>query len=255
MRSRISKIFMAALAVFALAAFPNDSFAGDWEFVVAPYIMLPNIKGDTSAGRISDVDLDIDTGDILDALDLGGMLQLEARHENGVGFVVNYAFMELSDDSSGPLGFTSIDAEIFQGILESYGTYRIDINEGFVDVYAGVRWWDLALDIDGRTPTGMSSASKNEDWVDPIVGARVSKGISDKWNFVLQSDIGGFSIASDFTWAAKGGFVWNKSESFSLALLYQDIGVDYSTGTKGTSNHFAYDTITHGTVIGTVFRF
>ena len=52
-----------------------------------------------------------------------------------------------------------------------------------------------------------------------------------------------------------GGVFWDTSDSFSLALLYRALSVDYNTGDKGTPSYFAYDAITHGPVIGFVFRF
>jgi hypothetical protein len=229
--------------------------ADDWDFVVAPYGVLPSISGNASLGRIDDQDVDVDAGDILKSLDMGAMLQVEARHtKSNVGVMLNYAFMDLSKGVTGPLGFTDVDADIFQGTLEGFYTYRSYFEHSTLDTYAGARWWDINLDVNATTPRGSRSYSRDVDWVDPVIGLRWATKIADSWRLLLQGDIGGFGAASDFSWNTQVGVLWDASESFSLALLYKAISVDYQTGVRGTKDFFEYDTITQGPLIGLVFR-
>jgi hypothetical protein len=86
------------------------------------------------------------------------------------------------------------------------------------------------------------------------MGLRWAANIADSWRLLLQGDIGGFGAASDFSWNTQVGFLWDASESFSLALLYKAISVDYQSGVRGTKDFFEYDTITQGPLIGLVFR-
>ncbi len=145
---------MFTLLGLALLMSASQSVADEWEFVVAPYLLLPNISGDASLGRIENIDLDVDFGDILSTLELGGVVQLEARHESGFGVLLNYAFMFLGDDAKGPRGFANFDANVFQGILEAYGMYRFAFDWSTFDVYAGIRWWDINLDVAATAPLG-----------------------------------------------------------------------------------------------------
>jgi hypothetical protein len=163
--------------------------------------------------------------------------------------------MHLGQDFSGPLGFTNVNSDIFQGMLEGFGTYRLDYQGGAVDLYGGVRWWDVGIDLDATTPLGNSSYSRDEDWVDPVIGVRWAPRISDAFRLLLQGDVGGFGAASSFTWCAQAGVLWDTSESMSVALLYKALGVDYETGVQGTRSYFEYDTITQGPLLGLVFRF
>jgi hypothetical protein len=183
------------------------------------------------------------------------MIQLEARHSSGYGVILNYAFMNLTKDLSGPRDYTNIDTELFQGILEGFVTRRFDYDKGTVDLYGGVRWWDIKLDIDANTPLGSRSYGRDEGWVDPVLGVRWAPRVSESWRLLLQGDIGGFSAASDFTWCAQAGILWDVSSSTSVALLYKALGVDYQTGARGTRSFFEYDTITQGPLLGLVFRF
>ncbi len=245
--------FIASL--FTSLLFLHSAHADDWDFVVAPYGVLPNISGDASLGRIEGADVDVDAGDILESLNVGAMLQVEARHtESNFGIMFNYAFMDLSNNASGPLGFTDVDADIFQGTLEGFYTYRAHFEKSTLDTYVGARWWDINLDVDANTPIGSRSYSRDQDWVDPVMGLRWAANIADSWRLLLQGDIGGFGAASDFSWNTQVGFLWDASESFSLALLYKAISVDYQSGVRGTKDFFEYDTITQGPLIGLVFR-
>ena len=245
----------ALLATFVcLFAASLPAGADDWDFVIAPYALMPNISGDASVGRIDGVDVDVSTGDILNSLDLGAMIQLEARHKSNFGGMLNYAFMDLGQDVDGPLGFSNVQADIFQGMLEGFATYRLPYETSTLDLYTGVRWWDIRIDADATTPLGNPSYSRHEGWVDPVLGARWMPRIASQWRLLIQGDVGGFDIASHFSWCAQGGVLWDASESTSVALLYKALSVDYETGSRGTSNYFEYDTITQGPLLGVVFR-
>lgn len=243
------------IAVCATFIAQSAAHADDWSFVIAPYLLVPSISGDASLGRIDNADVDLSGSDILSSLELGAMLQVEARHPSGWGAMLNYAFMNLSNDFSGPLGFTDVEADIFQGMLEGFVTHRTEYNGGTVDLYGGVRWWDIGIDVDADTPLGSASYSRDEDWVDPVLGARWMPRLSESFRLLVQGDVGGFGAASDFTWCAQAGVLWDASQTTSVALLYKALGVDYQSGTRGTRSFFEYDTITQGPLLGLIFRF
>jgi hypothetical protein len=244
--------FFAAVVTFLT---PVESSADDWNFVVAPYLLVPSISGDASLGRIDDAEVDISGSDILSSLELGAMIQLEARHSSGWGAMVNYAFMDLGQDFSGPLGYAKVDTDVFQGVLEGFAAHRLEYQGGTVDLYAGVRWWDIGLDVDASIPRGAVSYSRDEDWVDPVIGVRWAPQVAESFRLLVQGDVGGFGVASDFTWCAQAGVLWDASATTSVALLYKALGVDYQTGTRGTPSFFEYDTITQGPLLGLVLRF
>jgi len=251
-----SYITLPCLALLAAITTPIASLhADDWSFVVAPYLLAPSISGDASLGRIDSADVDISSSDIFRSLDLGAMLQLEARHSSGYGALINYAFMDLGNRLSGPRGQTELNTDIFQGILEGFITRRVDYQGGTFDLYGGVRWWDIGLDANLNTNFGSASFSRDKDWVDPVVGVRWMPRLSESFRLLLQGDVGGFGVASDFTWCAQAGGVLDLSSSTSVVLLYKALGVDYHSGNRGTASFFEYDTITQGPLLGVVFRF
>ncbi|MCP3888016.1 MAG: hypothetical protein GY702_03965 [Desulfobulbaceae bacterium] len=226
--------------------------AENWEFVIAPYALIPSIDGDTSIGRVEGLNVDVGPSDILNNLDLGGMIQVEIHHNSGFGLIAAYNFMDLSGEASTPGGEIKLEPDIYQGIFEGYGAYRLGRESGPLDIYAGIRWWDIDVELDAN---GNRLVENKSDWVDPVIGARWTPAISQNWNFILRADIGGFGVSSDFTWNIQGGCSWDATDYLTVVAQYRALSVDYSTGTTGTTNRFTYDTITHGPLIGLAFRF
>ncbi len=236
-------------------AFQEQEEEKTWSFLIRPYVLFVNIDGDASVGRLSGVDLDIDTGDVLGSLELAGMINAEAFHKSGWGVVVDYAFMDLEDDHKGPFGRGLAEVEVFQGVFEAFGAYRFETELATVDAFAGIRWWDIELDVDFSLGPLQDNRTRKSDWIDPVVGARAHVPIGDRWFWLVHGDIGGFGVESDFSWQAITGFGYRFSDLFSIDLRYRAIGVDYEEGTSGMRSHFEYDTITHGPTIGFGFHF
>src|SRR3546814_13649392 len=83
---------------FAVA--PPARAADDWEFAIAPYLLAPSINGEAGLGRFIDgADVDVDSRDIFEHLDLGAMIHAEVRHRSGFGAIVAYSFMDLPGES------------------------------------------------------------------------------------------------------------------------------------------------------------
>ena len=240
--------------IFLISSAPFAN-ADEWEFVIAPYGQVPAISGDASLGRIEDAEVDVSMSDLLDKLRLGAMLQVEAHHKSGLGFSLNYAFMKLDSAFSGPKDFTSFDGDLFQGIMEGYLSYRVNFDISSLDFYSGARWWNMDIDVSAENALGAVSFDRDLNWVDPVVGLRFISKLSDSWRLLLQGDIGGFDVSSDSSYNAMGGVLWEACETFSVAALYRALWVDYSEGTPGEANRFVYDTVTHGPIVGLVFKF
>lgn len=228
--------------------------ADEFDFVIAPYALLPSITGDADLGRVSGIDVDVTFADLLEVLEAGAMIHGEVRHQSGFGVMLDYAFMRLGDKATGPVGLTNFDIEVFQGVLEAYGSYRLTEGDETVDVYAGIRYWDIDVDVDASLAGRAFSIDRGEDWVDPVIGVRGQARMSDQWSATLQADIGGFGAGSDFSWNVMGGASWDRWENTSLFFGYRALAVDFTSGTAGTPGRFVYDTVTHGPLIGAVFK-
>ena len=102
-------------ALLILATSPAK--ADEWTFSVEPYLLAASIEGDSGMGRVNGVEIDVDFSKILETLDMAFMLHFEAHSANGWGVILDYGFMDLSDDIFGQRGGV-LDARVRQGIFE-----------------------------------------------------------------------------------------------------------------------------------------
>jgi hypothetical protein len=93
------------------------------------------------------------------------------------------------------------------------------------------------------------AAQETTDWVDPIVGMRVTADVTRRWSLFLLGDVGGFDIgsASDLTWQGMIGSQFQISEHWGLQNGYRALGVDRDGALEST--------ILHGPQIGVFVRF
>jgi hypothetical protein len=251
----INFISVTAFLCSILITLPAQA-AEDWNFVIEPYLLISSIDGDAGVGRVTGAEVAVDFDDIMEDLEAGFMIVFEAHHSSGWGILVDYGYMDLGSDISGPLGGI-ISADTHQGILEALIAKRIDMDNSTIEILGGVRWWDNDVDvvIDPVVLPGTVSTSLAEDWIDPVFGIRFTMPMADKWKLVLRGDVGGFGVGSDFTAVAAGGILYSFNETFSLDVQYKALWVDYEDGTRGAPGYFAYDTVTHGPLVGLKFEF
>lgn len=122
-------------------------------------------------------------------------------------------------------------------------------------VYAGARFWSAALAF-RLTEPNPGTLDGSDNWIDPIVGGSVDTYVGeDGWFAGLDADVGGFGVASDFTWHAMGTFGYEVSPGWSVQVSYQATGVSYSTDSSAGGGTVEYDTIRHGAHFGAVFYF
>jgi opacity protein-like surface antigen len=230
--------------------------AKDWSYQLEPYVLASSIEGDASIGRATGVNVDVDMSDILEVLDIGAMVHFEAHNNNGWGVALDYGFMNLSADISGPRGGV-VGAKVHQGVFEALLVRQSGSGNGHLEYLAGVRWWDNDIDVevDPAALPGTPTFNVKEDWVDLVLGVRWSNPINDRWTLKLRGDIGGLGLESDFTSAVSAGLHFNMTKSMDLDLQYKATWVDFETGSRGQPGYFQYDTVTHGPIIGVIFNF
>jgi hypothetical protein len=147
-----------------------------------------------------------------------------------------------------------LDINVDEVIAEALLSRRFDAPGRRVDLFAGVRYWDLDLDLDLVALPG-AALDLGERWVDPLVGGRLVKDVAEDWFVSVRGDIGGFGVGSGFSWNVQGGVGYEVSSLFSLVLQYKALAVDFENDKAGTADFLSYDTTTHGPLLGFVFRF
>ncbi len=227
----------------------RDPQYNDWEFTLAPYLFMASINGDAAVAVEGRSEVDLNFGDILTKLQVAFMMRGEVYKSNG-GVMADYVYMKLGDDLDAPEDVVA-DIELTQGIFELFASRRIRHDWGWIDVYGGIRHWDIrtALNLQGLQVTRVSF---KENWVDPVVGGRAILQFSDRFSSIFRGDIGGFGVGSDFSFTAQVGVGYHFADWFAMMLQYKYLYVDYNND-KAAPDLFIYDTGTNGPLLGLVF--
>jgi hypothetical protein len=223
-----------------------------WEFELTPYLWMAGIDGDLSVRNSPDVSVSADFIDVVKELDIGALVTFDARKAPWV-FLLDAVYLKTSKDGDtpGPL-FSRTDVTSRTAIIEPAVGYQVFAGDGAVlDVYAGARIWVAETELKLTTAVGFQTRtfSRTKAWADPLVGARLRAALWEKLSVAVLGDVGGFGAASDFTWQAYVGFIYQFTDRWSAKLGYRAIGVDYE------SDGFRLDIIEHGPLIGVGFRF
>ena len=171
------------------------------------------------------------------------------------GLFVDGMYTRLGVDNvpsdGGPIDLVSEMTFVDFGL--SYRALEWDVGGGrsaALSVYIGARWAHTGLELD---PDLSGSVESTHDWVEPIVGAGVSLGLTPTVHVDAKADIGGFGVGSDLTWSATAvlGFDTRLGDRpLTLFAGYRALGEDYD----GRSS-FGFDTILHGPVLGATVWF
>lgn len=257
MKYLISLLMAAAIILSMNMAYAQDSKTKkDWEFLIEPYLLFANIKGDTTLRGLPEVDIDVSTSDIFDHLNIGGNVRMETLHKNNWGLAFDFGFMDLEvDDVQGPL--VTWATGVKQTIMELILFKRTKIEAGSVDVFLGARRWKNKIEVIRNAGNFVPriSRQRDENWTDAIIGVRGIFDIAKDWQLMARGDVGGLGLESDFTAKTVVGVMYNITDSIILDIQYVGLWVDYETGTRNTSSYFAYDTVTHGPAVGVIFNF
>lgn len=252
---------LSAVAASAQSLPPKGRDDSGWRHALAIYSFAPVSTSGTStiAGRSAPIDLDLN--DVLDLLDFALSGRYEAWNDN-LGIIVDANYYSISANGTlpGPLGSTfGVNArQKWLGILAAYrvadGTYGAGNRRYTVDLQGGARWNSLRQQINVRTPgpVAIPTVGGDENWVEPVIGARAMWKLGGNWTAVASADFGGFGAGgNDLQIGANLGFDVQPWDNTSIVFGYRYFSMDYSDTLPGGT--FAYDIKQHGPYIGVKF--
>jgi hypothetical protein len=243
----MATVALAATMLTALPALAQDT-ADEWRQTFYLYGMGAAIDGDAQIGPLT-VPVDLSISDLFSALDLGGMAAY--RVENGTwSFSGDVTYMDLGWSKATQQGRAEAGLDVEQ--LTVMGTVGRRVSPRLEALFT-LAYFDLSADLSLRVLQQQASASRDADWVDPLVGLRYRLPIGGKWTFDLRGDVGGFGIGSDLTLHGWVTFVRQNSPTFSWYVGYRYIAYDYETGSGINFQH--YDLQQHGPGIGLAWSF
>jgi len=225
-----------------------------WHFLTDVYLMFPYMDGETGVSNLLTVPVDANPGDIFSKLKFAGMLYFEAQN-NKWAITSDIVYMNLNQEVTPGTLLHSGTVSAEQFVWEPAALFRL---APFLEVGAGGRLNNLQAGIEVRRnvlPAGTEevTGSGSKTWFDPIIAARVTADINEKWLFQFRGDVGGFGVGSDFTWQLQAYAGYRFSKVFQLTAGYRILSVDYDKGVD--SERFIYNVDTFGPVIRMGFNF
>jgi hypothetical protein len=236
-----------------VAASPQAERPRDLTLIINPYLWMPVVDGKVGGTEPGALAFELDTGDLLEAFDFGGLIHGELHHASGWGLSVDYMFADLS--TGGSIGPGAIETVVDASILEVTVLRRVPLGKDTLDLYAGIRRWDSEVVVDVELPPIGFDILTGDTWTDPIAGARYRHPLSAKWALLLQGDVGGFGVDSDFTWHAVGGFDLALSRRVSMQLVYKRLSVERQSPRIGGGPPVDLDLTVEGPLLGVAWQF
>jgi len=227
------------------AAATNAAPAQVSKWIVEPYFLVPNMSGSAGVGGLVG-DVDANSGDILGALDIGGMLYVE-RHGAKWAYSLDTMYMNLGAEESTPLG--TVDLDMKQLGMMGAGYRRI---APWAEAMLALQYNGIEAGLTGSGPLAVDR-SGDQDWVDPYVGVRLMTPGAGSWRFGFLGAVGGFGVGSDFAWQAFPQAGYRVSELFEITGGFRAIDMDYEGGDGDAT--FVYDMTTYGGQLGGRFHF
>jgi opacity protein-like surface antigen len=254
--SACSRVVVVAASIVAA----TTASAAEWEHRITPYGFFAGLDGSQTIGtRLGPItaDLDLSISDVLDNLELAGMLRYRGQKERWVVMTdAIYMDLEAKKKKGSQGGLIAVDAKIQAKQLALEADLGYEVADGIV-VYTGWRYNDIDQDLTvtttGGPAAGTRTGSAADSWIDPIVGVTTELPIGKRWSVGLLGDIGGFGIGSDFAWQLVGSVRFQASERISVVAAYRHIDMDYENG-SGTEL-FGYDMSISGPALGVSFDF
>jgi hypothetical protein len=233
-----------------------------WIFDVSLYAWLPGVTADMSTGLYSAHISEslIDTWKDTKSIPIVAMGRFEARYKQLGGYLdASYFNLNFKDQ---PVKGVETGLLMQMGLLEYALTYQIagetvrdptkwtqsTVPPGFI-AYGGARTIWMKQKIE---PTGLPGGSTTDTLTSPLVGGRATFGISPRWSFMIDGNIGGFDVMNvNLAVQGMGVFAYHtKIYDLPAALLlgYKVLYLDVSS--SGGLNTADMTMTLHGPVIG-----
>jgi hypothetical protein len=195
---------------------------------IAPYLWAagftgtlgtPTSNGSSLPGSVSDR-FDTTFGDLADNLRVTGGAMLFGEWRKGPWSVFGdwtYARVESTAPSPYQGLYADVNGTIAGNLVQASLGYRLWGDAATrVDGYAGLRYYNIAIDVE-LTPGLAPGVEMNGDdeWLDGLIGVRVEHAFGEHWSAMLLADVGGggsdiawqgvAAVAYRFSWGAVTG--------------------------------------------------
>ena len=181
------------------------------------------------------------------------MLAGRFRYKN-LSFIYDIDYVKLGYNRvpSGRLGdYLSADliAKTFNGDFDIGYKLPEENHKLMLEAYVGTRITSLNNTLTFHGPfDSLRSWGGTKTWVDPIIGIDANYDFSKKWFTYFKADLGGFGIASDFTWLLMGVGGYRFSKHWNSTLGFKWLRVNYD------KNLFLWNASQYGFLLSVGYR-
>jgi len=229
--------------------------ADAWKIDVAPYLWAINMNGHVQVGPAK-LSVSQSFDDIMKHFQEGGMLWLNAR-KGKFGVFSNLLYSVLEDhqtiDSinlSARNNFGIFGAGVSYELVQK--TYANQVSQIAIELLAGARTTlnNTTLHVDHF------SFTDNQNWTDPIIGARGTYDMNPQWQMIGVADIGGVNNHNSYDLQGYIGYKPVKPlvfDNMTLYLGYRLLHQKYTTGSGLT--FYAWNMNISGPVLGAKVTF
>ena len=203
-----------------------------WHFAVSPYLWFPGVHG-TIGARGRDVSFKASPGDLLSHFRFGLMGVLEARYKRLL-LPLDIMWIRLGDNKALPfpnLMVNTAKLKASEFILTPKIGYRvIDQEKIKIDALVGFRYWHFGENLKFVPSNFNLNFSSSQNWVDPVVGGRITGNLSPKVVAVIAGDVGGWGTGSQLDYQVAGILGYRIKPNVTLQAGYRYLYVNYRSG-------------------------
>jgi hypothetical protein len=232
------------------AATATDASApsGDWHFSVSPYLWFPGVHGGLGVNGTQIVGIHASAGDLLSHFRFGLMGLIEPSYKRIV-MPLDIVWVRIGDDKALTNLGTVGNFKASEFILTQKLGYRlVDTKMIKIDALGGFRYWHIGQSVSFTTNTLNFSSSQN--WVDPLVGGRITGNLSPKVSVTVAGDVGGWGAGSQIDYQIAGLLGYRIKPAVALQVGYRYLAVDYRNGGQFANNTRFANLVTSGAVVG-----
>jgi len=205
-----------------------------WHFAVSPYLWFPGVHGTIGAlGR--DTSIHVSPGDLLSHFRFGLMGVVEARYKRLV-LPLDLVWVRLQDNKALPIADLMVTAAKLKGsefiLTPKIGYLLLDQEKLKIAALVGFRYWHFSENLKFFPSSLNLNFSSSQNWVDPVVGARIQGSFTPKVIVTITGDVGGWDTGSHLDYQVAGLLGYKIKTNVILQAGYRYLYVDYrSVGT------------------------
>ena len=255
-RNVLTTLLVLTSILSPVYAADNAKGADDWQFLVEPYLWVPDVPITAANGE----NIEITQDQILDNLNGAVMLFLGAR-KNKWSLYLDTIYVDLKGDDKGsrqilgqvgPTLPTKIDVGVRAWVITAYGGYAVYESERTrLEAIAGLRyyWQRISLGLD----IGPARVRVDDAWTnwDGLIGAKGTTDLNDRWYLSYLADVG--TGDTDLVYQFVGGLNYRFSD-VTVVGGYRYLKMEFSDSPKHAGN-IANDQTVKGPYLGVKFVF